>query len=412
MRAKITNELVRKLKPAVKEYEVRDTEVTGLILRVKPTGKMVYTLVYKRGKRLTIGNADAITPYQARELAKSELAKVYQGTDPINEKKKLKADSYLQYIEVTYKPWLEENIVNSKTTLDNLKKLFPEFHNKRLCEISTAHIEKWRTGRLKEEIKPSAINRQLNDLRACLNRAAEWGLIETQSLPKIKACKTDSNPKIRYLTEDEERDLRTALDEREARIRAGRQSNNHWREERSYSLYIDLSDHAFADYLKPAVLLSLNTGLRRGELFGLKWSDIDLDEKTKNLTVVGETAKSGKTRHIPLNDEALAILKQWKDQPGIKSPYIFHGRDGKRFQDLRKSWIKVLEQAGIADFRWHDLRHSFASKLVMAGVDLNTIRELLGHHDYKMTLRYAHLAPKHKAAAVALLVKPQEVIAG
>jgi integrase len=149
------------------------------------------------------------------------------------------------------------------------------------------------------------------------------------------------------------------------------------------------------------VLLSINTGLRRGEVFNLKWVDINFQRMI--LTVVGATAKSGSTRHIPLNKEALATLEGWKKQSPSDAGHVFIGKNGGRFDNVCTSWETVLSDAGIREFRWHDMRHHFASMLVMNGVDLNTVRELLGHGDIKMTLRYAHLAPQVKADAVAKL---------
>jgi integrase len=149
------------------------------------------------------------------------------------------------------------------------------------------------------------------------------------------------------------------------------------------------------------VILSLNTGLRRGEIYSLKWENVDL--KLAVLTIEGSYAKSGKTRHIPLNTEALHVLKTWRSQTDGHD-LVFPNKNGYRFDNLKKSWTRIISQAKIANFRWHDMRHHFASKLVMAGVDLNTVRELLGHSDMTMTLRYAHLAPEHKAAAVEKLV--------
>jgi integrase len=142
--------------------------------------------------------------------------------------------------------------------------------------------------------------------------------------------------------------------------------------------------------------------MRRGELFQLTWLSVGLVADL--ITVHGATAKSGTTRHIPLNSEALAVLRDWREQTGLSAGLVFTGRSGEAFNNVRRSWEGALVAAGIKRFRWHDLRHTFASKLVMAGVDLNTVRELLGHSDYKMTQRYAHLAPEHKAAAVERLV--------
>jgi len=150
------------------------------------------------------------------------------------------------------------------------------------------------------------------------------------------------------------------------------------------------------------ILVSLNTGLRQGELFNLKWENINFDRAV--LTVTADTAKSGKTRHVPINSATLEILKNWRNQMTGTDLVFASKTTGEIFNNVKKSWASLLKSAGIENFRWHDMRHHFASRLVMAGVDLNTVRELLGHSDLKMTLRYAHLAPEHKANAVEKLV--------
>lgn len=217
----------------------------------------------------------------------------------------------------------------------------------------------------------------------------------------VKALQAPSG-KVRWLSDDEETRLRAALDAREERERAARESANAWRAARGYELMPDLRDVAFVDHLKPAVLVSLNTGLRLGELLKLDWQHVNLDRAI--LTVIDASAKSGKQRHIPLNDEALATLKAWREQSN--NAIVFASADGAVRVDVKTAWQKLLKDAEITKFRWHDMRHHFASRLVMAGVDLNTVRELLGHADLTMTLRYAHLAPEHLSAAVAKLNRP------
>jgi len=104
---------------------------------------------------------------------------------------------------------------------------------------------------------------------------------------------------------------------------------------------------------------------------------------------------------VPLNSEALRLLKHWEPEDAATRTFVFtNGRSAEPLGDVKKAWKSLVKKAELPAFRFHDLRHTFASKLVMAGVDLNTVRELLGHSDIGMTLRYAHLAPEHKAAAV------------
>jgi integrase len=249
--------------------------------------------------------------------------------------------------------------------------------------------------------KPSTVNRDLVCLKAALSKAVEWNFIDSHPLAKVKKAKVDDNRTPRYLSHEEAEKLYAALQMREDRMRLERASANSWRTARGIPLLPDLSSVPFVDHLRPMVLLSLNCGLRRGETFNLHWADIDFCQKV--LTVRGDGAKSGKTRHIPLNQLVLQVLSDWHRQSRTEKPLVFVGRKGMRFDNVNKSWKEVLNKAEIENFRWHDLRHTFASWLVMKSVDLNTVRELLGHSDLKMTLRYAHLAPEHKASAVEML---------
>jgi len=371
---------------------------------------MAYYLDYKRGgsrKSYRIGPVKDHSPEAARRIAKKLIADIAYGIDPQAEKQKAERKWHAEklktlggFIEHKYGPWVKSERKTGGDTLARIQYNFGYLNKRPLSEITPWIIDKWRSEQKKKGKAATTINRDVVALRAALSKAVEWGVIDAHPLSGVKPIKTDTNKKIRYLSDDEDKRLRDALKARDDRIKAGRASGNEWRRSRGYELLPDLNNCTYADHLTPMVILTLNTGLRRGETFELIWPHVNLH--TKILTVDGDKAKSGKTRHIPLNDEAVTVLQSWRDQTQGDG-LVFPGKDGKPLESVRKAWGGVLKEANITNFRWHDLRHDFASKLVMAGVPLNTVRELLGHSDLNTTLRYAHLGPDHKADAVAAL---------
>jgi len=281
------------------------------------------------------------------------------------------------------------------------KAVFEEsLYGRDLRQVSAFDLERVKAARLKAGRKPATVNRDLDRIRSVLSRAVDWAFLPSHPMRTVKRAKGADNSRVRYLTPTEETRLREALDNREGERRKHRESGNRWCKQRGREGRSMWPEDGFTDHVKPLVLLALNTGMRRGELFGLDWRSVKLPAKL--LTVEAGNAKSGKTRYLPLNTEALDVLTRWKKQSKSEG-LVFPASSGARFGNINKSWGGIAEAAKLADFNFHDLRHDFASKLVMAGVDLNTVRELLGHADIKMTLRYAHLAPHKLADAVARL---------
>jgi integrase len=399
MQANITADLVKRLKPDEKPYEVWDTELKGFIVRIQPSGLKTYLVEYARHKRITIGQSTPqFTAAEARKESGKRIADYVKGKDPMEAKRAGRAYTLESFIEEKYSPWAETHLRHSKDSLGKISAWYPALGKSKLPDITTWNVEKQRAAWMKAGSNPLTINHKIASLKAALNKAVQWGILKSNPVSSIKLSRMDSSARIRYLTDDEEKRLRETLDIREGKRRQERQRFNKWRQERGYKEFPSFG--VFTDHLKPMILLDLNTGLRRGELFNLEWRDINFVGRI--LTVVGKTAKSGKTRHVPLNDEAYEVLQKWYEQRK-PSEFVFPGRDGGRMDNISTSWERLIKKAKIEKFRFHDLRHDFASKLVMAGVDLNTIRELLGHSDIAMTLRYAHLAPEKLAAAVAKL---------
>ncbi|MFB1490773.1 MULTISPECIES: tyrosine-type recombinase/integrase [unclassified Thiocapsa] len=408
MRKTITRQLVDETRKRAREgkvekpEEIRDADIKGFLLRVQPSGVLTFYLQLARSKRVRIGDANILTVAQGRLKAKAVLGAVAEGRDPADVLKTVDVSTVAtlrDFITGDYAEWVTPARKTGAALVARIDAcFFAEFGDTPLDKLTAWNLEKWRKGRLQQGRTVSTVNRDLSALKSALARALDWGLIEAHPLAKVKPGKVDLAGIVRYLSQDEEARLRRALQDRDAELRDGRARGNEWRRARGHEPMPEIG--TFGDHLTPMILVSINTGIRQGELFNLDWSDVDLERAS--LTVKGSGAKSGQTRHIPLNSEALRAINTWQDQTG-STGLVFAGRKGK-LSEIKTAWSTLLKRARIEGFRWHDMRHHFASRLVMAGVDLNTVRELLGHSDLKMTLRYAHLAPEHKAAAVAKLI--------
>ena len=201
------------------------------------------------------------------------------------------------------------------------------------------------------------------------------GLLDEIPFKAPKLPQTDSRVVARFLTKEERARLMSALDERE-KLQG-------------------------ADYLKPAVILSLNTGIRKGTLLGHKWEDVDF--KLRSLNLRAEIMKGGKDAVIPLNKIAYKTLVNWQKFTGADTGFIFSAADGGRRNDITRPFMRVLEKAGVKNFTWHCLRHDFASQLAIEGVTLHIIQKLLCHGSIAMTQRYAHLSHNSLEEAVNML---------
>lgn len=304
------------------------------------------------------------------------------------------------FIENKYAPWIRQHRKDAEKTLDRIELHFKYLYDRPMSELNLWIIEKWRSKRLKSNISKVTVNRDIATLKAAISKAVEWKILSEHPIMEVKPLKVSKIGKVRYLSEAEEKRLMNTLASRDRKIIRGRISFNQWRRDRGYPELPSLAGCVYGDHLTPIILIALNTGLRRGEIFNLRWEDINFH--TKTLTVHGETAKSGERRYVPLNKEIIVVLKNWQNNNQY-GELVFPGKDRKPLKEIKSTWYPVRDKAKIKNFRFHDLRHTFASKLVMKGIPLNTVRELLGHADLKMTLRYSHLAPDHMADAVAIL---------
>jgi len=376
-----------------KAYEVRSDKTPGLLLRVEPSGTRTFYVQLGRGKRARIGRAGTFTLRQAEERAKQIII-----NPEAMLKKKAVALSLGEYITNGYTSHALAKLKNGQKSIDRVKAVWRAFLAKPIAGITATEIDKHRDKRINAGVAPATVNRDVAALSGVLSHWVKSNKGNVHPLADLEALQVADDETVRYLTPDETKRLRQALADRDLQAAKERQSANKWRADRGRELMPEIN--GYCDHMTPMVLLSLNTGMRQGELFSLAWESVDLSLKT--ITVLASHSKGNNTRMIPLNAEALAVLTTIRPDPAkglvFKSPVT-----GERFNNVKKAWAEITKASGIPDLRWHDLRHDFASQLVMKGAPLFTVQKLMGHANSRMTQRYAKLAPSTLADAVNLL---------
>lgn len=232
-------------------------------------------------------------------------------------------------------------------------------------QITRREVEQWQSQLRTGGLSPARVNRVFGLLRHMFNQAIAWDYVTDSPHRGVRQLKVD-NQRVRFLTKEGVGQL----------LAAAECSSNPW--------------------LRPLITVAVNTGMRFGELTKLVWADVDLERRIFTL----RRTKDGTTARMPFNDVVLLALTTLPRVAGNDHVFPGTGKSG-RLDNVKKSFRIALEAAGITDFRFHDLRHTFASHMVMAGVDLNTVRELMRHKTLDTTLRYAHLGPEHKQGALA-----------
>jgi len=329
-------------------------------------GNNWYVDYYLKGrrKRKKVGPSKKLAEQVLKDIQVKTAKGEYLGI--FEEKKILFSDFFQSYLSFSK---TNKSFFSYKRDLASSKNLLPVFGDKYLIEIIPPMIEEYKTERLQEDVTPATINRELSCLRHLFNKAIEWGCLIKNPMQGVKLLKEPPG-RTRYLKTEEIVKLLNVINSFPNNIRS---------------------------YLKPIVLIALNTGLRKGEILQLGWKDIYFEKRKMTVSIT----KTNETRIVPMNETLYRELKEMCR--GADSKYLFYNKKGEPFGNVRKSFDRALKLAGIENFRFHDLRHTFASHLVMDGCDIRTVQRLMGHKNIKMTMRYSHLSRSHLQEAVQRL---------
>ena len=336
----------------------------AIYLRKTKKGKDRWCIDYRDGQarrqRHVVKNAQCRG--EALIALQSEVAEVFNGK--FHPRRKLESMRFSEmsriyldnYAKANKKSWMCDKYCLGAH-------LNPYFGSMRLSDLSPLLVEKYRADRLRAGIRKSTANRELALLKKIFNLAVDWGFITSNPVIKVKLFPEKDNLKERVLSEAEE-----------AKIL--RES---------------------APHLKPIIITALSTGMRKNEILSLMWSNVDVGRKT----ILASKTKSGKNRTIPINTVLVKVLEDLK--AGSRSEFVFSGPEGKGIRTVRRAFANACRRAGVNGLRFHDLRHTFATRLIRKGVDIVTVQNLLGHHSVTVTQRYTHTDGGQKREAVELL---------
>jgi integrase len=229
-----------------------------------------------------------------------------------------------------------------------------------LDAITPERVEAFQDHRV-VQVSPATVNRECALLKHMFNMADRWDLYRGRNPVKLVKFLREDNLQFQTLSETEERALLACC----------------------------------PSYLQDMIVFALNTGLRCGDIFKLQWEEVDFEQRRLVFLV----QKTSKLLKLPLNDSAYSVLQAW--QAIGKGPYVFYNQmTGDRFRDVKNGLKKACQQAQIKHTTWHVFRHTFASRLVRDGVDIVTVKELMGHSTVLVTMRYAHTNEEAKIQAV------------
>lgn len=381
-RRKLTKTLIVSLHPQSKEYAVWDSECPGFGVRVLPSGRKSYFVMYRderrRTKRQTLGAVDTKDVSSARKEARQALADIERGVNPFMERKRLNgvpllSDFWEVYLEQHARPTKAKSSVESDKSLWR-NRVQPEFGKTPLNEILRRDVSAWHK---REKHNPIAANRALMLLSRIMTLAKEHEYVDHNPCSDVR--KNAENPRCETLSRDEVRALISAID---------------------------------ADHDKSAATMAkllLYTGARRGEALKAKWSDFDLDEGI--WKVPQEHIKGGVRRNIQiersLSKSAIEAIDDWQKLSGNSDGWVFPSLKDPSVHryDIKRFWDRVRERSGFHSIRTHDLRHAFASLALEGGMTLDKVGLEMGHRSTQTTLRYAHLVKRRDKTAADVVAE-------